>query len=476
MGHFFELPKGLHPCFQDSRRKPLCGIKLDAQSRLTDGLEALFISDGRQLINLLDQTNNLDPTTTDTSDVSSSYISNVGEGTKLAPGTGDNDGLASNFKISSTSEYTVGYYGRLDTRDSTRRRFMAGQTQVGTGTGYDMGGPYVNTDGTVVFYAKNGSGVGSTGTINNGDVFTWSGRYKSGETNGHRQHLNGELDGTATNTGAAGTTYTYQVGRRWGGFEAANATTVLIPIWGRALSDDEIVAWHREPFLSLLAPDIPLVLFVPSSSGLNGTLNKTLDALTLTASADVIVDGTLNQTLGSLTLTSAAELPIDAALSATLGALTLTSAADILIDSTLASTLGALTLTSNVTIGSSDLTGTLDITLGSLSLASSADVLIDSTLAATLGSLTLTSSAEVLLDGILNSSLAALTLTSAATITDAMSVTLNITFEALSVSGQTSSQLNRMSMYSIPIGGTGDDMGFWDVGGDDSGNDTGFWN
>lgn len=351
-----QLPKLYHPDFRSPRKKPLYPVTLSPG--LSRGLEALFISDGRSLINLLDHSVSLTPTTSDTADVSISYIHGVGKGVKVSPGTSDNDGLSSGFKISSTSEYTVGYYGRLDNRNSTLRRFMAGQTQVGTGTGYDMGGPYVNTDGTLVFYAKAGSGVGSSTSISNGDVFTWSGRYKSGETDGHRQHINGVLDGVATNTGAAGSSYTYQVGRRWGGFEAANATVALIPVWGRALSDAEIVAWHKAPFASLLELAQPFTLVAASSGGGGAALiGNAIASAVLTANLSTSIN-MLGSASGSssavASLTTLIKLLGDATAQAVAtGSLSTLGAGAALTGDALASASGLADLTTSILLGGS---------------------------------------------------------------------------------------------------------------------------
>jgi hypothetical protein len=78
----------------------------------------------------------------------------------------------------------------------------------------------------------------------------------------------------------------------------------------------------------------------------NGTLNQTLGALTLVATATVLITASLNQTLGALTATGTGSAPIDSDEDQTLGALTVASAAQVLIDADLSITLGMLTLDS----------------------------------------------------------------------------------------------------------------------------------
>jgi hypothetical protein len=244
----FEMPELLIP-----GRKPIGPVVIDWDKSLTRGLEALFIAQGPILLNLMDSSNNI-------FDVGGEatfpeVVPSVGMGLSSVA-TSTDSGLTSNFKISSTSEYTIAYHGMFTELGASFRLFLMGQTQAGGGSGYDMGGPYFGNSGNFNFFAKNGGVVGSsqTGASLVNKPFTWSGRYKSGESSGTRQHINGVLDGVGTISGAAGTSYPLQIGRRWANNDVLDSVSVLIPVWGRGLSDPEILAWHSDPYNSLVIP------------------------------------------------------------------------------------------------------------------------------------------------------------------------------------------------------------------------------
>lgn len=92
-----------------------------------------------------------------------------------------------------------------------------------------------------------------------------------------------------------------------------------------------------------------------------GSVNKTLDALTLTASGDLTIEATLSRTLGTLTLSSSADLTIEGAVNVTLGDVALVSSADLTIRGVLTQTLGSLTGSGSADLGIDGATGgTLD--------------------------------------------------------------------------------------------------------------------
>ena len=101
----------------------------------------------------------------------------------------------------------------------------------------------------------------------------------------------------------------------------------------------------------------------------NGTLTKTLAALTSSATGTVEIAGTVSKTLSSLTC--AATIALDAGtgegtLSATLGALTSAATGTVVIAGQVAATLATLTTTAT---GASEHTGAAAVTLGALTVA-----------------------------------------------------------------------------------------------------------
>jgi hypothetical protein len=109
-----------------------------------------------------------------------------------------------------------------------------------------------------------------------------------------------------------------------------------------------------------------------AAAGIDGTLSKTLGALTSTATGTVALAGTLSKTLGSLAITATGTIGstnIDGTLSKTLGALTSSATGALAIAGTLSKTLGALTSTAT---GALAIAGTASKTLGSLTVAARA--------------------------------------------------------------------------------------------------------
>jgi len=155
---------------------------------------------------------------------------------------------------------------------------------------------------------------------------------------------------------------------------------------------------------------------VLAPTGVTGTLNAALGALTVAGAGTVEVSGTLSRTLGALTLSAAGAVPVSGSLTATLGGLGLAATGVVgspAITGTLSATLGALTLAS---AGTAQVAGALTQTLGALGLAATGAVGVSGSLAATLGPLTLVAAATARVTGSLTATLGPLTLTAAGTL------------------------------------------------------------
>ena len=139
--------------------------------------------------------------------------------------------------------------------------------------------------------------------------------------------------------------------------------------------------------------------------------------------------GTLNKTLGAVTSSATGKLASVATLNKTLDAVTLASSGKLAGVGTLNKTLGAVTLSSTGTVTDPVITGTLNKTLGALTLASAGSATIAGALNKTLGTLTLSGVGTLPIVGTLNKALSALSTTSAGTLS--ASGSLNKTLDLL---------------------------------------------
>lgn len=150
------------------------------------------------------------------------------------------------------------------------------------------------------------------------------------------------------------------------------------------------------------------------SVDITGTLSKTLGTLTVAATASgATTDGTLAKTLGALTSSAAGSVDIAATSAKTLGVLALSAAGSVDISGTLSKTLGAL---SRSAAGSVDIAGTSAKTLGVLTLSAAGEAAVQATgtLAKTLGILTASAAGSVAIGGTASPTLRAATLTGVA--------------------------------------------------------------
>ncbi len=128
--------------------------------------------------------------------------------------------------------------------------------------------------------------------------------------------------------------------------------------------------------------------FGATPPGLTGTLEATLDALTIEAAGTVGsggITGELTATLGEVTVVAAGAVTISGALTATLDALTSSGAGTVAVAGTLNATLGALTLNGAGTVA---IAGAATIPLGDLTLGATGAVAVTGALTATLDAMT----------------------------------------------------------------------------------------
>lgn len=388
MPSILHLPKVYHHDFRVAKVKPNCRVEIDWNEPLSDALEALFICDNNvQMINLINSHNSL--LSTDYTNCSLDTVGAFGPGVSTFASGSDSDGLGSGFRLSSTSKYTIANFGRIDTVSATIRYFCFGQHEVGAGGGYDGVGQYYTSAGAPYFFPKNGSNIAPTTNLSNGDIYTWAGSYDAGVTNGTKVFVNGVRENQSTISGAAGSAYDFSVGRRWSNNDAVNTTQLIIPIWGRVLSEEELAEWDRDPFRSLLKPVNQTIYFIPESSGTN--INATLETLTLTefaASINAQVNITAN--LEQLTLTEFnSDTDLDKNISATTESLTLTEFA-----ATITTGLGFVAETEQLSltefVSSINAQVNIDASLESLQITEFvSDTDLDKNISATLEALTL---------------------------------------------------------------------------------------
>lgn len=157
----------------------------------------------------------------------------------------------------------------------------------------------------------------------------------------------------------------------------------------------------------------------PASSGVtntDGTLSKSLDALTASGTGTVVsqITGTASKSMSALTTTAAGTVEVKAASSKSLSALTSSSSGKVDLVGTSSKTLGSLSgsLTAKV-----DVAATLSKSLGSLTCSAagtSATVQIEGTASPSLGALSSSAAAMAEVRGISGNALQALTTASAA--------------------------------------------------------------
>lgn len=172
------------------------------------------------------------------------------------------------------------------------------------------------------------------------------------------------------------------------------------PVIGSELNDDFDFWLKGAPVADLEAPSTVLA-----------NVNVTLDALTSSSTASVLVRANASITLGALTSSSNTSVVVTANSSNTLGALSLNSLTSVVVRADASITLGALTSSSATT------------------------VVIGASLTQTLGGLTSDSAAIVVVTGNLSATLGALSLSATGIVADAIHADLNVTLGAMTVVG-----------------------------------------
>lgn len=113
----------------------------------------------------------------------------------------------------------------------------------------------------------------------------------------------------------------------------------------------------------------------------------------------LLVTGTLNVTLDNLSLSGVSAVAIAGSLVATLDNIAVPGDGDVIVDADANLTLDNLTLTGEGTVEDSGITGTANITLQDLTLTGEGDVAVDGDASLTLDNLTLTGEGDLAVDG-----------------------------------------------------------------------------
>jgi hypothetical protein len=212
----------------------------------------------------------------------------------------------------------------------------------------------------------------------------------------------------------------------WVGFDYALTQTEIEHLEG---------AWGHEFDLTLNGAH-PFVTAPPTiSSGISGTVVKTLGALTSSSASALTLAGSVGKTLAPLTSTSVSDIDLKGQVSRTLAALTSSSAADLILAAQLSKTLAALTA------------------------SSVADLIIKASLTKTLAPLTAVSSSTIALKAQVGKTLAALTSTAisdlflAATLTRTLGGVSSVSASGLLVRGQTTRTLAALTSVASGVVG-----------------------
>lgn len=214
----------------------------------------------------------------------------------------------------------------------------------------------------------------------------------------------------------------------------------LAVVFNRALSGGEISELSLNPW-QICRKSPGRVYFFPSAAGgaTDGSLSKTVDAVTLSATGAVDVAGSLSKSVANVTLSAAGAVDVVGTLAKSLANVTLVSAGTIDLVGTLSANVAAVTLSSagsvsdgpsgslsvvlaNVGVsatGTVDISGSSSFTVGSVSLSATGGVDVTGTLSATTGSVTLSSAGTVgttVSEGVLSATIANVSVVSAGTV------------------------------------------------------------
>lgn len=325
------------------------------------------------------------------------------------------------------ADYPIGEGGTeilLPTSDGTHNagtNIMENQAgaDIGVVTAYDLIDDIPMTTATT-YIRQAAVGTGNYATINFGNITaTHSGiigamavlAYTSETTSANTAGCIVSKDSFSTSTtvhGATGALADYSEG-------ATNNLYYKSVIVAGAVDDTTVNALAArmgyagdatpDPYWVNLAVEVAYTV----STGIVGTLNKTLGSLTETITGTVVTSGITNKTLGSLTETLSGTVLVSSTTNKTLGSLTETINTTVLIQTFTSKTLGSLVLSSSGSVADAEITCSLNKALGSLTSISDTTVLIQGVTSKTLNSLIDTISSTVLVQSSTNKTLDSLT-------------------------------------------------------------------
>ncbi|HMQ39066.1 MAG TPA: hypothetical protein PKA33_01675 [Amaricoccus sp.] len=148
---------------------------------------------------------------------------------------------------------------------------------------------------------------------------------------------------------------------------------------------------------------VGFILNAAAASGIYGTLSKTLGAVTLSASGQVVIAGAAAQTLGALSLSSAGSLAVTGSVGVTFAPATLSAAGGLEVAGSLAATLADLTAAG---VGALSLAVAVDVALEDVAVSGAGVVANSGALASTLEDAALSASGAVAISGSLSATLA----------------------------------------------------------------------
>jgi hypothetical protein len=172
--------------------------------------------------------------------------------------------------------------------------------------------------------------------------------------------------------------------------EDSNSSVAYARAWSAALNTTELAAEKDSATAVRTANLYDSWEMQANGNGVNGNNLSAVGTVSYVTTGPTLstgINGTLTKTLGTLTSTATGTVALAGTLTKTLGALTSTAAGTVALAGTLAKTLGALTSAATGTLGSSPITGTLSKTLGALTASATGKLAIAGTLAKTLGAL-----------------------------------------------------------------------------------------
>jgi len=140
-------------------------------------------------------------------------------------------------------------------------------------------------------------------------------------------------------------------------------------------------------------------------AGITGTLTKTLDGISLSATGVVSVGGSLTKTLDGITKTITGTVDVIGTVSKTLDGIAANLAGAVDVKGNLTKTLDGIILQATGTVGAAEITGTLNITLDAITFSASGGVAVSGNLTKTLDGVGLSTSGTVAVVGSLDKTL-----------------------------------------------------------------------